>query len=70
MNHYVIAPLNKDRESSYAKATEDKRKKDRITLLSKNFFVVLQEYFEIYQPNEYMFEGQKGGIYSAASVQN
>jgi site-specific recombinase XerD len=46
-----------------------KGKKDRITLLSKNFLLVLQEYLQIYQPKEYLFEGANGGKYSAASVQ-
>jgi len=62
-----INDIEKDR--GVIRINAAKGKKDRITLLSKNFLVILQEYFEIYQPNEYMFEGQKGGVYSAASVQ-
>jgi site-specific recombinase XerD len=46
-----------------------KGKKDRITLLSKNFLIILREYLKIYRPREYVFEGVKGGPYSAASVQ-
>ena len=58
-----------DKERGVIRINAAKGKKDRITLLSRNLFVVLQEYLEIYQPNEYLFEGQNGGIYSAASVQ-
>jgi site-specific recombinase XerD len=46
-----------------------KGKKDRITLLSTKFLIVLREYLEIYRPKEYVFEGTNGGPYSAASVQ-
>ncbi len=58
-----------DKERGIIRINAAKGKKDRITLLSKNFFVILQEYFEVYQPKEYVFEGQRGGVYSAASVQ-
>lgn len=44
--------------------------KDRITTLSKYLLLMLREYFKEYRPKEYLFEGQKGGIYSAGSVLN
>ncbi len=43
--------------------------KDRTTLLGKTTLLVLREYFREYKPVEYLFEGQKGGRYSATSVQ-
>lgn len=45
-----------------------KGNKDRLTLLSKNALDDLRIYFKEYKPKEYLFEGQKGGKYSAESV--
>ena len=42
--------------------------KDRMTTLSKYLLQMLREYFKEYRPKEYLFEGQKGGKYSAGSV--
>jgi len=42
--------------------------KDRFTTLSEQLLVLLRRYFEEYQPKTYLFEGQKGGKYSAESV--
>lgn len=44
--------------------------KDRITLLSEKVIPLLQEYFELYMPVEWLFEGAAGGQYSSRSVQN
>ena len=46
-----------------------KGKKDRYSLLSEKAFGLLQEYLSIYQPLEWLFEGDTGGPYSARSVQ-
>lgn len=46
-----------------------KGKKDRYTLLSKRVLLLLREYYAIYKPKEYLFEGAKGGIYSDRSAQ-
>lgn len=43
--------------------------KDRYTFLSDAAIKYLQQYLPQYQPKYYLFEGQKGGIYSEASVQ-
>ena len=45
-----------------------KGKKDRIVMLSEKLKLLLRKYFEKYHPKEYLFEGQKGGKYSQASV--
>ncbi len=45
-----------------------KGKKDRHTLLSEKLISLLREYYRIYQPREWLFEGQKGGKYSPTSV--
>lgn len=47
-----------------------KGKKDRYTLLSAKAFQNLQEYFKLYQPVEWVFEGVHGGPYSERSVQH
>jgi site-specific recombinase XerD len=45
-----------------------KGRKDRITLLSKVTYALLLHYVEIYQPEKYIFEGEKGKPYSERSV--
>jgi len=42
----------------------------RITLLSKNTLALLRNYYREYKPLDFLFEGQKGGKYSATSVAN
>jgi len=46
-----------------------KGKKDRQSVLSKSLKMVLKRYLLEYHPSHYLFEGQKGGKYSASSVQ-
>ena len=46
-----------------------KGKKDRYTLLSEKILLLLREYYTIYKPKEYLFEGQFGGQYSSRSAQ-
>ena len=48
-----------------------KGKKDRITPLSPKILVLLREYYSIYKPSNYLFEGiKKGNCYSEHSLQN
>lgn len=47
-----------------------KGKKDRCSILSEKVVIKLQEYFEIYKPVEWVFEGENGGRYAERSVQN
>ncbi|WPP47969.1 site-specific tyrosine recombinase/integron integrase [Catalinimonas niigatensis] len=44
--------------------------KDRLGLLSASILPLLREYFQLYQPKEYLFEGEHGGAYSARSAQS
>ena len=44
--------------------------KDRHSLLSESLLPLLREYFQLYQPKEYLFEGERGGAYSARSAQS
>ncbi len=45
-----------------------KGKKDRIVALSGKILDLLRRYYRNYKPGEYLFEGQKGGKYSAESI--
>ncbi len=47
-----------------------KGKKDRYIMLSENVLKLLREYYKVYKPKEYIFEGQNGGKYSPKSVQS
>lgn len=42
--------------------------KDRLTLLSPSVLNDLRDYFKIWKPKEYLFEGENGGKYSTGSV--
>jgi integrase/recombinase XerD len=46
-----------------------KGKKDRYTLLSTKILGLLREYYTIYKPKTFLFEGQYGGQYSSRSAQ-
>ena len=45
-----------------------KGQKERISLLAENLQELLKEYFKIYNPRDYLFEGATGGRYSESSV--
>jgi len=47
-----------------------KGKKDRSSLLSQKLLAMLREYYKIYTPKEYLFEGETGGQYNVKSIQN
>lgn len=46
-----------------------KGKKDRYTLLSEKVLILLREYYTIYTPKDYLFEGQYSEMYSDRSAQ-
>lgn len=46
-----------------------KGKKDRYTLLSEAFLILLRAYYKQYTPKKYLFEGQNSEQYSATSAQ-
>ncbi|MCS6823759.1 MAG: tyrosine-type recombinase/integrase, partial [Cytophagaceae bacterium] len=48
---------------------EGKGKKDRYVNLPEKVLHELREYYKLYKPKEYLFEGQFGGHYSIRSVQ-
>ncbi len=45
-----------------------KGKKDRITLLSNDLLQLMRDYFRVYKPKEWLFEGPKKNQYSASSI--
>ncbi|MCX6286555.1 MAG: site-specific integrase [Bacteroidetes bacterium] len=49
---------------------QGKGKKDRVTLLSKVLLELLRQYYKVYHPREYLYEGIAGGAYSERSIQN
>jgi integrase/recombinase XerD len=60
--------LDSNRNVIYIK--QAKGKKDRIAPLSSKIIVMLREYYKIYKPNIYLFEGQiQGKPYDARSLQ-
>ena len=46
-----------------------KGKKDRYTLLSEKILILLREYYTLYSPKKYLFEGQSSEQYSSKSAQ-
>ena len=45
-----------------------KGNKDRVTLLSNKCLQLLRDYFRVYKPKDYLFEGAVGGKYSSTSL--
>lgn len=58
-----------DRDRCQVLIRGGKGKKDRVSLLSPKLLGVLDTYIAEYLPKNQLFEGQKGGRYSEASVQ-
>lgn len=44
--------------------------KDRVVMLDDLLLYVLRDYYREYKPNVYLFNGQKGDMYSCKSIQN
>lgn len=59
-----------DRENNKITIKNGKGKIDRIVMLDQNLLMILRKYANVYQIKEYVFEGSKGGKYSATSIQN
>lgn len=59
-----------DSEAMRVHIRQAKGKKDRYVMLSEKTLGLLRKYYIKHKPKEYVFEGIKGGKYSAKSVQN
>jgi len=58
-----------DTSRSQIRIHQAKGKKDRVSLLSLNILKLLRQYYKEYRPNEWLFEGQYKGRYSAGSIE-
>lgn len=47
---------------------DSKGKKDRKTVLSTHLISLLRDYYKVYKPSYWLFEGQTGGKYSTTSI--
>lgn len=63
-----LIDLKRDRNLLLVK--QGKGKKDRHTVLGPKTIALIDRYIKEYRPQEFLFEGQLGGPYSAKSVQN
>jgi site-specific recombinase XerD len=57
------------RKSMQIRIEQSKGRKDRMVVMSRKALVLMEEYYKIYRPKEYLFEGQLGGPYSIRSAQ-
>ena len=61
-----ISDIDFDRRT--IRISSGKGKKDRLVMLSERLTPILKNYLKRYNPKYYLFEGQKGGVYSPSSV--
>jgi site-specific recombinase XerD len=58
-----------DSKRMQIRVIQAKGKKDRYTLLSTKALAMLRVYFKAFQPEDWLFEGDRGGQYSSRSLQ-
>lgn len=63
-----LCDIDSERMLIHIKAA--KGKKDRYTLLSRKALLIMREYYRVYSPKVYLFEGPNGAQYSTRAVQN
>lgn len=63
-----LTDIDRDRQQVLIRSA--KGNKDRVSLLSTKVLAMLDQYLVEHRPKHYLFEGQGGGRYSEASVQN
>lgn len=59
-----------DSKRMMVRIENSKGNRDREVMLSQNLLMLLREYYKVYKPKKYIFEGQKGGKYTARSAEN
>jgi integrase/recombinase XerD len=64
-----LHPKDIDYYRKLIKIRGSKGNKDRYTILSEKLLTLLKEYYKQYRPDEWLFEGQTGGRYSATSIE-
>jgi integrase/recombinase XerD len=66
----ALQPHHIDSKRNIVLLKNSKGKKDRIVPLSPKILEILREYYKVYKPKTYLFEGQKEGApYDARSIQ-
>lgn len=58
-----------DSKRMMVRIENSKGNRDREVMLSHNLLILLREYYKEYKPKKYIFEGQKGGKYTARSAE-
>jgi len=66
--HLKLSDIDSQRMLIHIKSA--KGRKDRYTLLSQKALAIMREYYHVYAPKVYLFEGPNGECYSPRSVQN
>jgi site-specific recombinase XerD len=66
--HLKISDIQSDRKQIFIRSA--KGNKDRYGILSETVLGMLRQYFKIYKPKKWLFEGQQGGQYSTRSIQS
>lgn len=59
-----------DSKRMMVRIENSKGNRDREVMLSQNLLMLLREYYKVYKPKKYIFEGQKGSKYTARSAEN
>lgn len=57
-------------DDGYIFIKDSKGKRDRHTVLSPYVLQLLRDYYRVYRPSYWLFEGQDGGQYAVRSIQN
>lgn len=57
-----------DSQRMLVRIKQGKGKKDRFVPIKQDLIDLLRDYYKQYRPKSYLFEGQKGGKYSAGSI--
>jgi integrase/recombinase XerD len=66
----ALKPINIDSKRNIVLIKNSKGKKDRIAPLSPKILKMLRDYFSVYKPKVYLFEGHTAGVaYDARSLQ-
>ena len=59
-----------DSHTMMVRVVQGKGKKDRVVPLPESVLDELRDYYKMYRPKEFLFEGQQGGQYSIRSAQS
>lgn len=58
-----------DSKRMMVRIENSKGNRDREVMLSENLIILLREYYKVYKPKKYIFEGRNGGKYTARSAE-